>query len=70
MGGKGRLNDMLMKKFQRFYGKAICSNVNDAEAVKRALSWPSSTTHILLMTVLSTSCTLPVTSPGASTSTQ
>ena len=37
MGGKGRLTDVLMKKFQRFYGKAIRSNVNNAEAMKRAV---------------------------------
>ena len=37
MGGKGRLTDVLMKKFQRFYGKAIRSNVGDAIAMQNAV---------------------------------
>ena len=37
MGGKGRLTDALMKKLQRYYGKAIRSNVGDATAMKRAV---------------------------------
>lgn len=37
MGGKGRLTDALMKKLQRYYGKAIRSNVGNATAMKRAV---------------------------------
>jgi hypothetical protein len=37
MGGKGRLTDVLMKKFQKYYGKAIRSNTGDATAMSNAV---------------------------------
>lgn len=37
LGGKGRLTKALMLKIQRWYGKAIRSNVGDAEAMKNAV---------------------------------
>ena len=37
LGGRGRLTKDLMLQFQRWYGKAIRSNVGDAEAMKKAV---------------------------------
>ena len=37
MGGRGRMTNVLMKKLQKYYGKAIRSNVGDPGAMKRAV---------------------------------
>lgn len=37
IGGKGRITEEKMKLFQRYYGKAIRSNVNDSKAMKNAV---------------------------------
>ena len=36
MGGRGRLTEVVMKKLQRYYGKAIRSNVGDAKHMQEA----------------------------------
>lgn len=37
IGGRGRITEQKMKLFQRYYGKAIRSNVNDASKMKTAV---------------------------------
>ena len=37
IGGKGRITEQKMKLFQRYYGKAIHSNVNDSLGMKDAV---------------------------------
>ena len=37
MGGTGHLTDSLMKLLQWYFGKAICSNPNDAAAMEKAV---------------------------------
>ena len=37
MGGKGRLTDVVMKKLQKFYGKAIHCNVGNAKSMQDAV---------------------------------
>ena len=37
IGGRNRITDVVMKRFQRYYGKAILSHSNDEEDMKKAV---------------------------------